>query len=38
MALIGLIGALVLCGLLMAGLKNVKHAHESSRLNNMNLH
>jgi len=37
MALIGLIGALILCGLLIAGLKTVKHAHGSTKVNNMKL-
>jgi hypothetical protein len=37
MALIGLIGGLILCGLLIAGLKSLKHTHEPSKLNDMKL-
>jgi len=37
MALIGLLGGLILCGLVFAGLRSVKHAHETSRITDMKL-
>ena len=37
MALIGLVGGLILCGLLMAGLKNLKRANETTKVNGMKL-
>jgi hypothetical protein len=37
MALIGLVGGLIVCGLLIAGLKTAKHAHGTTKVNNMKL-
>jgi hypothetical protein len=37
MALIGLIGGLILCALVFAGLRSMKNAHEATKINDMKL-